>query len=807
MALQGKNRSRWRSWAAKACLVALALTSGSVSAREADGAAGSDASGDAMPLAAAVAFEGRRAAAATGTPLVLEVRVNRVAQGLAPFQLIDEQLWAPRSVLIELGLKLEDAAIDLGEPVSLMQLFGDDVSFDAARQSLDIMVDADKLAVGTSLLNLDTQSNPVVQSATGALINYDAYLNLDEGGTSFDAATEARFFSGNFLLENTAILRTGEPDSIPGDDIVRLDTSAVLALPDRRLTLRAGDIITRAVGFSRPSRIGGIMVGTDFALQPYLITAPLPRFAGQATLPSTVDLYIDGIKRYSGEVTPGPFEVGAGPNSVNGLGNAEVVVTDLLGQVTRLDFPLYETPLLLGRGLSDWSVEAGKVRRNYSLRSFDYSDGLVGSASYRRGMTDRLTLEAHGEVAGGLWNAGTGAAFAIPRAGVVTGSIAASRNEGKSGHRFEAGYSFIHSDFNLAATLQRASSDYADIASREGALVPRERDLLSAGYSTERWGSFGVSVLRQRYEGERHRSYASGTWSKPMTDRLALSVSANMNLEHPSERGVFLSLSWAPGKRDRVRAGIQANEQRTSASLGWRRSLPIEGGTGFAADAQIGQRVSAAAQIDHLGRLGQATAGARYSGRTIAGYAGFSGSVAVMDGRPYLSRKIQDGFALVTTAALPGVPVSLNNRAFGRTDSRGRILVTGLNGYQENQLSIAVEDLPPDIQVGEVKRQAVPASKAGVLIEFDLKANQAVLLSAVDEKGQFVPTGSPAWRTSRSDDKVMAGFDGMLYFEQAKPGEKIIVESVKGRCGIELPRIFPQSAAGRLGELTCRRLD
>src|SRR3546814_19096337 len=92
-----------------------------------------------------------------------------------------------------------------------------------------------------------------------------------------------------------------------------------------------GDTTTSYLAWTRATRIGGIRLGRNFALQPWKTTSPLPAFMGSATLPSAVDLYIDGIKRYNGTVTAGPFELNGLP-TVTGMGHAHVVITGALGQ-------------------------------------------------------------------------------------------------------------------------------------------------------------------------------------------------------------------------------------------------------------------------------------------------------------------------------------------------------------------------------------------------------------------------------------------------------------------------------------------
>src|SRR5699024_10169644 len=111
-------------------------------------------------------------------------------------------------------------------------------------------------------------------------------------------------------------------------------------------TVSAGDILTGSLSWSRSTRLGGLQFGSNFDLQPYMTTTPLPSFFGSATLPSEVELYINGLKQYSGDVPAGPFEINTAP-SFSGVGNAQLVLKDALGQNTTLNFTLYDAQRLL----------------------------------------------------------------------------------------------------------------------------------------------------------------------------------------------------------------------------------------------------------------------------------------------------------------------------------------------------------------------------------------------------------------------------------------------------------------------------
>ncbi len=806
MVRSNAQMSRWLSRIGKSALIALSLVAQSAQAEDNRTAAETaERTIDRTLIASAVTYE-RALAAAQSTLLFLEVEVNGMAHGLAQFRLIDEEVWASRSVLQDLGLRLDNVPVASGDMVSLAEAFGQNCSYNSGTQSLSILVESEQLAVATSRLNFYDQDNPVAQSATGVLLNYDLYANFASGRISLDGVTEARAFSGNFLLENVGVFQLGDRGPASQARFLRLDTSAALTFPENRLTVRIGDIVTRSTSLSRPSRIGGVRIGTDFALQPYLVTAPVPAFFGEATLPSTVDLYIDGIRRYSADVAPGPFEIGSGPTRVNGAANAELVVTDVLGQVTTLDFPLYDTPLLLRKGLSDWSVEIGTVRQNYGQRSFDYADQLVASGSFRRGISDTLTVEGHAEISSSLLNAGGGFALASPDFGVISASVAASQHDGNTGHRLEVGYSFTTSSFNLAATLQRTSKDFVDIPSTAGARFPLEREIVSAGYSDERLGTFGASLVRQLSDGRERTSYANASWSRSVTEELSVSLSGNINLENTSDKGVFATLTFIPGNRDHYRATLQANKRRTTGAFGYRRNVPYEGGMGWAIDGSYdGDRFRGAAQLDHLGSFGQATAGARIFGSSTSGYVGYSGAIVAIDGSVQAARKINDGFALVSASGFADVPVSLNNRQIGVTNAEGRLLVTGLNAYQHNRLSIDTANLPPHIEVGSDEEGAVPSLRAGVTVEFGLAPSHSVLVTVVDDTGANIPMGTVALADDDDEAILMVGFDGQLFIENAIPGGRVVIDGDGSPCAFNLPAIFPDDNAGRLGQVVCSR--
>ncbi len=77
-----------------------------------------------------------------------------------------------------------------------------------------------------------------------------------------------------------------------------------------------------------------------------------------------------------------------------------MTVRDVLGRQTTQTFSLFANADMLAPGLSEFSFEAGFLRKGYGAQSFGYGAPLV-SATYRRGLDGWLTVEAHGEAAHG----------------------------------------------------------------------------------------------------------------------------------------------------------------------------------------------------------------------------------------------------------------------------------------------------------------------------------------------------------------------------------------------------------------------
>jgi outer membrane usher protein len=738
---------------------------------------------------------------ASGNSLYLEVTLNGSATGqLVHFDEREGQLYTSLPTLRQLGFVLP---ADTPDPVRLLGLGGVSVDYDVEHQRVAIQAPLQLLDLKTALLNTPENAVPDATSSPGLLLNYDLYGTGGKNIGSLNAAVELRAFVGHAgVFSNTAIARIVE---VPHDgwhaDSERLDSSWRLSFPDSMLQLTIGDTTTGSLSWTRATHIGGIEIGRNFALQPYRLTTPLPAFFGEATVPSAVDLYVNGLRQYSGHVPAGPFQLTTIP-TINGTGMAQIVMTDAFGRSTTIDLPFYGTRQLLQKGLSDWSVDLGVVRENYGLTSFDYADKPMASGSLRYGWTDRFTLETHAEGSAGLANGGVGGVLQIGEAGVMSAAVAHSSSRGESGSQFSVGYNWTNNRYNFAVDSTRTRGDYRDVAALYGQAPPRVSERAIAGINTASLGNFGVNYLRLHYTGQPASRYAGTYWSRSFGGNLSLNVSANQNLDIDDDRSVFFGIAYAWNQRTNINAGVQRTRDSTSASVDVSSPVPGDGGFGWRAQARSGDQGGGLAEVGWLNNQGQLIGGISAFGGNEYAYGDVTGALVWMGGHVFAARRVDDAFAVISTDGIADVPVKLENRVLGRTDDNGMLLVTRLDAYQRNQVSINPMDLPANMHIDRVDAAVTPSDRAGILVRFGITPMRAASLILHDANGHALELGSRV-RVDGQPDQALVGYDGVVYLEGLAAHNRLDAQTSAGLCHAQFD--YPQDTNGipEIGPLVC----
>lgn len=775
------------------------------------------------PIAAATAQVATPAPAAAAQPveLFLDASIDGRPTGLIVSVIQSgPTLRMTVETLRELGLDPARFGVAGRADFSLDEVTGMRWAYDAARQTLALTL-SDALREQSVLSARVTRASAPAQASRGMLLNYNLFGQST--GRSLAGALDLRYFDRHGTLNSTgaAILR-GE-----GRGYTRYDTSWVRSSQDNLSTWQVGDTVTPALSWTRAMRLGGVEWRRNFELRPDLVTYPVASVAGSAVVPTSVDLYVNGVRQFTGEVPTGPFVVDQ-VAGLNGAGQATVVTRDALGREVATTLPLYVDTRLLARGLNDFALSVGALRRDYGVHSFRYG-GPAAVASWRHGWSDSMTLEAHAEAGSGLVLAGAGLLKRIPGAGVASAALAASGGRHR-GMQASLGYQYVSPRFAFDVQSVRASKNYGDLGALEGVPVTRATD--RATLSTSFGGhSLSVSLIQLRLPTESGLGLGSDplgpggagsgatpplaellptvsrnlalAWSRSVGPRGYFSLSAFQDLKRSAERGLSATFSMAFDSRVsfNTNAGRQRGERVASASLG--RAPDFEGGLGWALQAgTTGAQRYQQAQLQYLGshgRVGVSTQ--RVSGNSNTSI-DVSGALVAMDGALVGARQVGNGFAMVSTG-VPDLPVLQDNRLIGRTDKGGRMLVPDLQPYAANRIAIDPSSLPSDTRIAGASQDVVPRQFAGVVARFEIERYTAATLMLVGPDGRPPEPGTPA-RLEGSAVGAVVGYDGVLFVEGLKAHNRVLVGAGADACEVRFDYKQVDGELPTIGPLACQ---
>jgi len=674
---------------------------------------------------------------------------------------------------------------------------GADVRFDRATQSVDLTLPADAFQPTVTALAGAELRPPTV--SPGAFLNYNLSSQQVGGAAEKGALLELGLFNGLGVVTNSMLAQ--EASERRGS--TRLDTTFTHDMPEQLSTLRVGDGISAPGAWGRAVRFGGVQFGTNFATQPTLVRTPLLAARGEAVVPSTVDVFINGQRIARENVPPGPFAIENLP-SITGAGELQVVVTDALGRQQVVAQPYYSGPSLLRAGLAEYSFEAGAIRNNYGLESFAYGDPFA-TATFRRGITDSFTAEMHAEAqVDGANAAGVDAAFQIGTLGVVTGTAAVGNDQDDSGWLVGVGVERNGRRVHAFGRTQLASEEFVQIGLSELEPRPKQRTFAGVGIDLLRFGTVQFAYGHQSFWDSSPIDTVGASYSLTMGAYGFLSLFANHTRSESSQTDVYLSWTMPLGVRRSVgsslsyRPDIPAGES-FEATATVQQYLPPGSGSGYY--LSVSSTESVRAELSYQGRAGQA--GAEYSRRDdIDGWRATAlGGVAITGAGVMPTRWLDQSFAVVQVADYPDLTVYVENQPIGHTDSKGRVLLDRLRPYDTNKVSLDPAELPMDASLVDPAAHLTPAYRSGAVVRFPIKRATAATMRLVQENGDPVPAGALV-HTPGGDATV--ALDGLLYLTEAAGHNEASASWPGHRCIFAFQRLEDGDPMPDLGEVRCR---
>ncbi|MGP3593351.1 fimbria/pilus outer membrane usher protein [Vagococcus sp. WN89Y] len=658
----------------------------------------------------------------------------------------------------------------------------------------------------------------------GALMNYDVYASTTEHiGGQVSLWHEFRYFNGNGSLSSTGATRNTLSGNIrQKEGYIRYDTTLSFTDEDNATEWNIGDVISDSLTWSSSVRMGGISFGRDFSLRPDLVTWPLPAFSGEAAVPTAVDVFINGYRAGNTQIQPGPFTLTNMPY-INGAGDAVLVTTDALGRQVSTTLPFYVSSDLLQAGLSDGAITLGALRRNYGVDNFNYGP-VVGSGSYRYGLTDYLTLEAHGEGAKSLALGGVGAVVKLGRLGVVNGAWAQSRMLGDSGGQLNWGYQYNTNMFSINTQQTRRERGYGNLAlydqryhytgtnNQQEAQPPiaslsRSTEQYSLTFNMGDFGNVGAAWIGVRSFDDQKTELLNLSWSRNLWGSSSIYLAASRDQQR-GDWNFAMSLQVPLGDMDSAALSMEKTpDAGSSQRINYNHAMPTDGGFSWN---------MAYANQTRSNSYKQATLGWRNNNVELQGggygetgmmtwWGEAMGSLVLMDGQLFAANRINDAFAVVSTQGNAGIPVNYENQPVGETNSNGYLLVSGVSAYYPGSYSINTLNLPADTRIKDTERRIALRRHSGYLVEFPMTQERVASVILHDEQGEAIPVGSEVMRAGSAP--AIVGYDGIAWLESLAQTNDLDVRLPDGtRCEASFTLAAnPQHKLQTYGPLTCRR--
>ena len=744
-------------------------------------------------------------AAATTTPieLLLEVHLNQqpwhetdifLGFGTAP----DKNLYAKGADLERWRLRLP--AVQPYEYQSekyypLDAIPGLTYHLDALTESL--WITAPPGAFTGSVVDGLFTNNPEPQPTPfGGFLNYDFLGTRSSGLTSINSLLQAGVFNDWGVGTSSFI---GQNINHAHSQWTRLDTVWTHDNPDNMTTLQLGDSITDGGMTGLAVRLGGVQYGTNFSTRPYFITFPLPVIGGQAALPSTVQLYVNGVLKESQQVPPGPFSVPAVP-VVTGPGTATLVVRDLLGREQVISESFYASSNLLKSGLDDYAFSAGKLRENYGLASNDYGP-FAATGLFRHGFTDDFTGELRAEGSAGLQDASAGASWAAPKAGIFNAALAASHSALGEGVLGLIGYQWQGETFNAGLSSQLASPGFTELG-YNGLPAPRKQITASVGAFLGRAGSASLAYLDQSSPLFGHTRLLTASYGVNIGNRGFFSASAYHTLT-TSSNGVILMFTLPFGERSNVSFGVQRQNNVDQGFAQVQESLPAGTGSGYRVSAQLGPDAFNQAEYDYQNNVGTYRVGALNVAGQSSYQAEASGGLAFIGDGVFPTRQINGAFGLVEAPGIPGVTVYADNQPVGVTDKNGDALVPNLRPYQNNPVSLDAQSIPLSVQINTLQQNAVPRFNSGVIVKFPVTSQRGATLTIKLADGKPLPAGATVQVVGQTQ-AFPVGLDGEVYLTGLQVHNEIEASWDHQSCKINVSLPQTSDPLPDLGTFICK---
>jgi len=773
-----------------------------------DGTSSDHAVGGAQMDQPAVSGEAIVAVQVNGRPMGDFVRMYRDPDGhwYAPADLLKASRLLPPTA--------QPLRINGEEYFPLASYIGVTFQFDATRQLLSITMSAKDFQTLSILGSTRVPATPMV-SDPGFFLNNDIQVAGSGSTVQVSGVEELGFFSKLGVLTTQYAAR----DLTQHWAATRLQTQFFRDFPKKMATLTIGDSVTPTfASWGNAVNFAGVRWASNFSTQPTFVPFQLPSIIGSAAQPSTVDLYVNGLRAVQQTVPEGPFSISDIP-VMSAVGNIQMVVTDMLGRQQIVSLPYISAQQLLRKKVSEYSFESGVERQNFGWQSDNYGTWFA-SGTYRRGLTDTFTLNLHGEVLLNSQTFGAGFDYGLVHLGVLSAGLAISHDT----HGHTAGLAYgqlqhVGRRFGVSSFAQAAQPNFRQL----GLLLTQHPTqfvgLAQASYSPTDWVTLSAGLMHQDkptypvFDADNNKVEHFNTVSSSINFRVwrgaMLTFSGNYTPEFKQKASGTAILVIPLQKRRLLTASTGYQATGTSPSVDYMQQPPPGTGWGYRARISSSHDVSIPrvdAGITYQNDFGAYRLEAsQQQGSPINWLFNYLGGAVLLHRDALLSRQLNDSFAVVDTNGASGLKVMANNAFIATTDWRGLAVVPILPPYVANSIALDESSVPLDLNIDLGEKTIVPWNRSGLLVKFKAQEVNSVLLALVTEDGKPLPTGAEI-KVNGDSEVYEVALRGEVYIAHIAFPATVHAKWEGVSCEASVVRPESNEPLPKIGPVTCRSM-
>ena len=738
----------------------------------------------------------------------------------------DRKLYIRSRDLKTLRLKMDEHIPD-NQWVCINDLNGIQFKYLENDQSLNLKVPSNMLTGYSVDLNGQQVTSPQLlkmKPLNAAILNYSLYNTITNDENVFSGTAEGIFNSaiGNF---SSGVLYNGSNEtSYSHEKWVRLESKWQYVDPEKIRIYTLGDFISNSPDWGSSVRLAGFQWSSAYSQRGDIVTSALPQFSGSAALPSTLDLYVNQQKIYSGLVPSGPFDIKQLP-FISG-NEVTLVTTDATGQQSITKKPYYFSSKILAKGINEFSVDVGMPRYNYGLYSNDYDDATFASGAIRYGYSNSLTLSGGAEAStDGLSNLGTGFAKNVLGIGVINADIAASQYKDENGYSALLGLEGrISKNISFNTSYRKVFDNYFDLARVSQVRYLKDNQINAESQNYLNYSALADEIFRAGinynfytgygvYLGYNQIKYSDNSY-KLLSTNLSGSLdknwgfyaSAYKDYENHKDYGIYFALRYTPSSKVNAITSVSSD----SGSLRYRQEIfglsePQIGSFGWGGYVERDQDANennASVYASYRARAAYLTGRYNRFGDNDQVALSATGSLVAAAGRIFAANEIGDGYAVVTNAG-PQSQILNGGVNLGGTDKSGRFLIANLRPYMSHHIYLDPSYLPLEWEVSSTNQTAFVGYRQGTLVDFGAHQVISGLVKLVDQNNSPLMPGY----TVRINDQQngMVGYDGEVFIPNLLKQNKLEVDLLDhGSCQVDFTYNSNQYSTKKLGPYVCR---